>query len=180
MRFSRSMGRRDHDETYAENTSVSVEKSRIELDRMLAGAGATSRGVGSDDAAGVAWVVFRLSDRHVKLSLPLPKLEQFKRAPIRSRVTWTSERQREAWEQACRSSWRALVLLVKAKLEAIHRGISTVEREFLADVYLSDGRTVHEALVTELQRMYVSGKMPALLGPAPKVANGELEGELEG
>ncbi len=158
--------------TFAENTSVSVEKSRIELERMLLQAGATAHGVSSDNVAGIAWVTFRLDNRHVKLTLPLPKLESFKKAPRNVRRAWTTDRQREAWEQACRSSWRALVLLVKAKLEAIARGISTIEREFLADIFLADGRTVHEALVADLSNMYRSGVTPPLLGaPAsgPKV-----------
>jgi hypothetical protein len=57
-----------------------------------------------------------------------------------------------------------LVLVVKAKLEAIELGISTVEREFLADVYLPSGQTVHAYLCASLREAYSSGKMPPLLG----------------
>ena len=49
---------------------------------------------------------------------------------------------------------------------SIALGLSTVEREFLADVYLPDGRTVHQALQDGLSEMYKSGTLPPLLGPA--------------
>ena len=38
----------------------------------------------------------------------------------------------ETHDQACRQRWRALLLVIKAKLEAVTAGISTVETEFLA------------------------------------------------
>jgi hypothetical protein len=68
------------------------------------------------------------------------------------------------WEQGCRARWRQLYLLVKAKIEAVSIGLSTVEREFLADVYLPDGRTVGEALAPQLAEAYANGTFPRLLG----------------
>lgn len=151
--------------SYAESTSVSVDKSRAELEKLLAKSGATQRMIGSDDDAGFAFVVFRLADRHVRLRVPLPKLDAFKlRTVRRCRVDATPEQQRQAHEQACRARWRAVVLLLKAKLEAIELGLSTVEREFLADVFLPDGRTVHEFLEEPLRDAYLGGTMPPLLG----------------
>ncbi len=81
-------------------------------------------------------------------------------------VTRSRDAVSKAHDQACRERWRQLVLLVKAKLEAIALGLSTVEREFLADVYLPDGRTVHQALQDGLVEMYKSGTLPPMLGPA--------------
>lgn len=153
--------------SYAEGTSVPVEKSRVELETMLAKAGAKQAGVMSDYEGGRATVVFRLADRQVRLVVPLPKLEDFAKRKGRYSymVAATKEQQTKAYEQACRTRWRQMVLLVKAKLEAIAMGLSTVEREFLADIYLADGRTVHQALVGDLERMYRDGTMPPLLGP---------------
>lgn len=51
----------------------------------------------------------------------------------------------EEWEQACRQKWRALALLVKAKLEAVDAKISSVEEAFFADIVMPDGRTVYES-----------------------------------
>lgn len=151
--------------TFASNTSVSVEKSRAELDRVLAKAGASQRMMGSDDAEGVAYVVFTLDKRQVRLRVPMPRADEkrFQRDG-RGRPLDASKRA-AAYEQGCRTRWRQLLLLVKAKLEAITLGLSTVEREFLADLYLADGRTVHQAIEDGLADMYMTGAMPPLLGP---------------
>ena len=137
--------------SYASGTSVPVERSKAELDRLLAKAGADQRMIGSDDAGGFAFCVFALDKRRVRLRVPLPKRDE-RRFTHDTRCTWkrrTAAQALQRWEQGCRERWRGLVLLVKAKLEAIAIGISTAEREFLADTFLPDGRTVHEALADE-------------------------------
>lgn len=150
--------------SYADGTSVSVERSRAELDALLSKHGASQRLIGSDDEQGFAFAVFRLAGRQVRLRVPVPKLGDYDsiiRAAPRRTIAETRHR---AWEQACRERWRALVLLTKAKLEAIALGVSTVEREFLADTFLPDGRTVYEAIAADVERSYLDGKMPPLLG----------------
>lgn len=69
----------------------------------------------------------------------------------------------EAWEQACRSRWRALYLIIKAKLEAVDSGISTIEREFLYDIVLPDGKTVGEYMAPQIEAAYTTGEMPPML-----------------
>lgn len=158
--------------SYAEATSVSVEKSRAELDGLLSKHGATQRLLGSDDDESFAFAVFRLDGRQVRLRVPLPKRTdaEFVRKPAPPHAVDQSPRPRppaeaaKLWEQACRSRWRALVLLTKAKLEAIALGVSTAEREFLADIYLPNGRTLHEELGAQLEQAYRDGGMPPLLG----------------
>lgn len=51
----------------------------------------------------------------------------------------------------------------KAKFEAIETGISTIEREFLADLLLPDGRSIEQFIIPQLQRAYERGGMPRLL-----------------
>ena len=70
---------------------------------------------------------------------------------------------REAWEQEVRRRWRVFVIAIKAKLELIAAGVSTVDREFLADLLLPDGTTVSSRLIPELDRALERGKLPALL-----------------
>lgn len=147
--------------TYAARTSVSVERSKMELDRILAKAGAGQRLVGNDDAHGFAFCVFVMDARRVRLRVPLPKRDERRFLYSRFRRRTASQADR-AWEQACRERWRGLVLLVKAKLEAIAIGLSTVEREFLADLFLSNGRTVHEAIAEDISKACIDGKTPLL------------------
>jgi hypothetical protein len=48
----------------------------------------------------------------------------------------TETQAQRAWEQAVRQRWRALVLVIKAKLEAVESGITSFEDEFLAHTVL--------------------------------------------
>ena len=49
-------------------------------------------------------------------------------------------------EEACRQRCRALLLIIRAKLEAVESGITTLEIEFLANILLPDGGTVGQWL----------------------------------
>lgn len=155
---------------YAEGTGVAVEKSRAEIDALLAKYGASQRGVIQDDEKGTAVVFFKVSERHVRLELPLPKraaiVEQLNRPGVPTKRR-TPEGVSRAYEQATRERWRALVLLVKAKLEAVSLGVTTLEREFLPDVVLADGRTVYATIRDAVGQQYALGPAaPALmLGP---------------
>lgn len=167
--------------SYAADTIVSVEKTRAELDTLLKKHGALQRVTAEDDVAGVALVGFTMAGRQIRLRIPLPSSEQWpspseaswqtkkKKTPARWSY-WTKE-QRAAWvktqyDQACRSRWRGVLLIVKAKLEFIEYGLSTVEREFLADIALPNGKTVGDWLKPQLADAYAGGGMPPLLGAA--------------
>jgi len=153
--------------TYAEGTSVSVERSKAELDGILARYGATQRGTFVDDEKGLAIVMFQLASRSFKIEVPLPKPEPKPKIEPRGWWSWTTVK-KSAWvvakhQQACRERWRAVVLMVKAKLELVEIGISTAEREFFADMMLPDGRRLHAALEDDLAKAYLTGGPPTLL-----------------
>jgi hypothetical protein len=135
---------------YAEKTQVPVARSKQELDELLARHGATQRGMGVDDEKGESVCYFSLEGRQILLRIPLPK-----------RNDYASQ---DRWEQACRARWRAMVLITRAKLEHIALGLSTVEHEFLANIRLSNGRTIGDEIAPGLEALYTSGKMPPLLG----------------
>ncbi len=63
--------------------------------------------------------------------------------------------------------WRAFNLVVKAKLEAIESGISTLEDEFMAFIQLPSGETVGQWMQPQIEAAYRTGTMPPLL-PMPK------------
>lgn len=147
---------------YASETEVTVERSKNELERILRRYGATAFGHMWDQTAAV--VVFEIHQRRVQMRLPLPDPQdhEFTMTP-NTRVRRSPDAAAKAYEQAIRQRWRALVLIVKAKLEAVEAGISTVEREFLADIALPNGRTVGEWAGPQLAAAYDGGTMPALL-----------------
>jgi hypothetical protein len=149
---------------YAEGTSVPVERSKAELEKLLVRYGADQIVTGTDMAAGRAQVGFRKGKKYVRFVLPLPNPSDraFSHTPG-TRKLRSLESARQAWEGACRQRWRALLLVVKAKLEAVDAGISSFDEEFLAHLVLPDGRRVGEVAVPQLEVAYRTGQMPALL-----------------
>lgn len=178
---------------FAEHTAVSVEKTKGELERLLVKHGAGQYGTAHDDINGQAVVYFALAGFHIRLQIPIPKLDSYpdpKRASYQQkgkkfpqRWDWWSEATRavwvrEQWEQACRTRWRCMLLIVKAKLELIGMKLSTVDREFLPDITLPDGRSVGEWLTPGMKDAYMSGEMPRMLGPrstSPAAIDATLE-----
>ena len=146
---------------YAAATEVPSDRSRTEIERTLRRYGATAFAYGWEGAT--AHVGFKLAGRQIRFTLPLPDPESREftvTATGRQRSTSAAE---EAYEQAVRQRWRALALVIKAKLEAVEAGISTVEDEFLHAIALPDGRTVGEWLSPQLAAVYGQHAMPALL-----------------
>jgi hypothetical protein len=132
---------------YAKNTKVAPEKSRQEIERTLIRYGATAFHTGWEQ--GKAWIMFRAKGREVRFVLPLP------------------DRLKNGAEQEERRRWRAMLMVIKAKLEAVQSGIVSFEVEFMPHTVVpGDGRTVHEVMNEPLTIAYKTGEMPKLL-PAP-------------
>ena len=144
---------------YAENTKVAPERSRAEIEQTLNryGAEAFSYGYEGDRAI----VAFRAHGRFVRFEIHTPPLDGFIRT--KSRQVRTPVQRRAAQEQAVRQRWRALLLVVKAKLESVESGIETFEEAFLAHILLPDSTTVGQYLTPQLEQAYETGNMPSLL-----------------
>lgn len=145
--------------TYAAKTEVPVDRSRAEIERMLIRYGATAFQVGWE--GDLSAISFKIADRYIRILMLMPDRAEATRSETgRKRTPSAAER---AYEQSARQRWRALALIIKAKLEAVAAGITTVEREFIADVVMPDNRTVGQWLAPQLEAAYQSGKMPPLL-----------------
>jgi hypothetical protein len=149
---------------YAANTEVSSSRSRDEIERTLERYGADQFLYGWRDTNAV--VGFRMKDRHVRFVLPLPSKDDKAFTEYESRgKLWlrTEEAARKLYEQAVRQRWRALALVIKAKLEAVETGISEFEDEFMANIVLPDGRSVSEHVRPRIASAYETGDMPPML-----------------
>lgn len=145
---------------YANNTVVSPEKTQNDIRDTLRKYGAGRFGIMEEEDK--AHVMFEYNNLMIQLTITLPKLEDFEKTEAgRSRKMSAA---RDAHCQAVRQHWRALLLAIKAKLEAIECGISTIEKEFLAFVVMPDGRNLGDHLIPELKKISTTGKMPKLLG----------------
>jgi hypothetical protein len=132
-----------------------------EIERILVRYGATEFQYGWRDNE--ARIAFGIADRRILFHLPLPLRDDYKwtahRPPQRrSKPSWDA-----AYEQAVRQRYRALALIIKAKLEAVASGITTMEVEFLAHILLPDGSTVGEQVLPRVALAYERGEVPELL-----------------
>lgn len=142
---------------YAAKTTVSSEKSRAEIERTLARYGAEGFAYGwTRDSAQIAFV---MNDVRIQLKLQLPDRNdrEFTHHSYGRRTDAAIE---QRYEQAIRQSWRALALVVKAKLEAVAAGIATFEDEFLAYIAIPGGGTVGDLMKPQIAQAYESGQVP--------------------
>jgi hypothetical protein len=149
---------------YAEGTEVTSDRSRLELERLLTAHGATGFVSGWDASTAEHRIIFRVADRMIRLSVPLvdPDADEFRLTPS-GKWERTAKQSKDAATAEQRRRWRALVLVVKAKLVAVADGVQTLEEAFLADVLLPDQRTVGEWLAPQLDTAYATAEMPSLL-----------------
>lgn len=151
---------------YGSSTSVPVEKSRTEIEVLLRRYGATSFAYyqGPNRAA----VVFVKDGRQVRFSMPMPDPNERRFTHTAStRVPRSASVAHASWEQACRQKWRALVLIIRAKLEAVEAGIVSFEEEFLAHTVLPGGVTVFEYVAPQIEKVYAAENTSLLrIGPA--------------
>lgn len=145
---------------YAEHTQVSVEKSRGDIEKLL-------MRYGCDDFAyrnsrTRASIGFKMCGRAVRFDLTLPDPEEYRLTPTGK--TRDDAKVMKEWEQGCRRSWRALALVIKAKLEAVESGITEFDIEFLPHMIVPGGDVFHERALPALAEAYETGRMPPLLG----------------
>lgn len=152
---------------YARDTAVSADRSRAEIERDLARYGAASFAYMTN--ARQAAVQFEASDRRLRFVIRFPdpdapEIKYFLRdgVPQEHRPRAAGEVARLV-EKESRQRWRALSLVIKAKLEAVRSGIVTFENEFMAHIVLPNGKTVGDALGPEIERAYLTGKVQPLL-----------------
>jgi len=144
---------------YARNTNVSVTQSQIEVQAILRRYGANRFGTMEDEKS--AYLMFEYQGLLIQIQINMPSKDDFVRTPTgRPRNNAQIEREHE---QAIKQKWRALVLAVKAKLEAVESGISTIEQEFLAFVMMPDGKPLADHLVPNLKKIVETGSMPKML-----------------
>lgn len=155
---------------YANQTSVSPDRSRAEIERTLTRYGATGFMYGWSERGAV--IGFMIKGKQYKCLLELESKEIYIRSEKGRRRTTLQVQ--GAWEQATRQRWRALALVIKAKLEAVESKISTVESEFLPWMVLPNGETVGQWMVPQLEVIYKSGKMPPLLPGGDVVIDAEI------
>lgn len=148
---------------FAAGTKVSPETSRAEIERLLRRYKATGFAYASTSDGGA--VMFEIAGRRVRFVMRYPDRSSFV-TDGRGRLR-TAAAINNVVDQAHRQLWRALALVIKAKLEAVDAKITTIEEEFMAHIVLPNGRTVGDEIRPKIADAYRSGHMPSLLLGGP-------------
>jgi hypothetical protein len=130
---------------FAVETKVPVAQTQGEIKALVSKAGA--RSFASMEEPSRAMIAFELGGRRIRFTLPLPD----EKAPRR--------------DQVMRTRWRALLLVIKAKLESVESKIETFDEAFLAHIQMPSGRTVMEEIHEPLAIAYKGGNVPLLPNP---------------
>ncbi len=158
---------------YAKGTTVEVARSRAEIDSLLTKNGASSVGILNDSDKSVAVVAFTIHGAKFRLEIPLPTMAEVDKSPKpRQWFSW-DEGKRLAWKrvdlvQRERERWRAVLLLIKSKLEIVRIGLSSVEREFMADLVLPGGQRAEAFFAEAIRRGLEGGDASPMLGAGEK------------
>lgn len=149
---------------YAEATTVSVSKTKSEIDALLRKHKATGFGVFEEQTR--TTLVFEMQARRIVFYLPLPSQMARDIAYRDDGRQRSADAAQRVWEQACRSRWRALFLCIKAKLESIESKIETFDDAFMAHVMMPDGQRFSEIAKPVIDKSYLEHRMvPLLPGP---------------
>ena len=147
---------------YAADTKVPVDQSRREIEALLAKAGADSIAVVSEPHQ--AMIAFRMRGSAYRFTLPIPAIDQLRarraKEGLRTESLAVMQRQRD---QLIRSRWRALLLALKAKIEAARAGIIDLEVALMPFAIIPGGRIVADEVLPKLAEMRTSGRVVPLL-----------------
>lgn len=153
--------------SYAKGTSVPVERSLAAIQRRLEAQGCECFGHMIEQAPTPrAGVTFRLDGLNFLLVLPLPGRTDTEIRYTPAGKDRTAAQVDHELAKEHRRRYRALDLVIKAKLEAVATGISTLQREFMADLMLPTGKTIWQHHGAALEALAGSPHVP-LLPEAP-------------
>jgi len=125
---------------YAEKTKVPVSKSKADIENLVKKYGANGWGI--MEFNGRVQIAFQLAGRNLLFRVAIPEKDQ-----------------------AQRSMYRALLLVIKGKLESAESGIETLEEAFMANIVMPGGETVADSILPSIAKAYESGRdIPLLPG----------------
>ncbi|HYE98926.1 MAG TPA: hypothetical protein VEJ18_08445 [Planctomycetota bacterium] len=140
---------------FAAGTSVPVERSQAEINKILARFGA-DQFINAVSASPPAVLLgFRAKGKLIRFHLPMPEAGAFRGTPLQIEKQFSAE---------VRRRWRALLLVIKAKLEAVESGITSFEQEFYAHILLPGGMTVYEMTSKQVNQAIEHGSPPSFGG----------------
>lgn len=152
---------------YAASTDTTVEKTRFDLESELYRFGAEGFGYAVQGSRAV--VSFLYNNYQIRLELPLPDMNDPQAVLEAGKEIARAGRKRmptsanEAFDSVMKQRWRALLLILKAKLVAITEEVRSFEEEFGWDIVLPNQQTVGQYLQPQLEEGRRGGTLPKAL-----------------
>lgn len=127
---------------FAADTKVTVSESLAEIERTVARYGGGQFVFGISEEQGV--IGFSKEGRQVRFHVPFGEKDG-------------------GYYQRQRQRMRALLLVIKARLEAVESGVEAFEDSFLANIVMPNGRLLGQEVRRQIATAYESNEMPQLL-----------------
>ena len=147
---------------YAEKTSVSVGKTQEDLRRMIEKHGGDNFLAGHSSKTGELGIVFDAFGRRFRIMLKMKsdnELRKSEHGRTRSETAFQN-----AKEQAERSAWRLIFLIVKARTECLDAGCETFEQAFLTYTVIPDtNQILGDQVQPQLEKAYSGAPVQNLL-----------------
>lgn len=156
---------------YAATTDVPTSRSLDELAALVDKHGAADFAFGKSKTPGgraTYYVQFTMQRLRVRMSVMTSDPNDFK-FDSRGYVRTDSARAKDVAQDE-RSTLRALLLVLKAKLVAVDQGVALFEDEFLAYIVTPGGETIGQKMAGHIDDISHRGaELPPLFGPASNV-----------
>jgi hypothetical protein len=111
-------------------------------------------------------VEFFLRDRMLRFRVKLAKIDDIPARVGNGPLRTDGQRQARA-EQRSMQRVRALLLVIKAKLESVESEVETFEQAFLSNIVLADNLTVYERINEPIALEYKSGAVAQMMLEGP-------------
>jgi hypothetical protein len=132
---------------YAEGTAVSVESSRGEITGVLTKHGCMRMAWATEPEGDT--LQFELGGQQYRFKIVRPTVDAVKAMYREDGRDWSRVYDAQSKVDAeWRRRWRAHVLLLKAKLEFVEGGDTTLEQEFMPALVTKNGATLGELMAT--------------------------------
>lgn len=159
--------------SFAKGTTVSVDKTRGEVETMLRKIGASQFGTITDIEGHKAIIGFKWKNINIQMQvgLPDPKDRAFV-YPKRGYGCNSDTKQAELYEGEVRRRWRCLALALKAKIVAVEDKVTTFEKEFLPYMVTDTGETFGDRMMPSV-RAAIEGKPLKMLPALPPATDAQ-------
>lgn len=133
---------------YAQGTTVSIGRTRDEIERTLNRFGSDQFAWGRDDSRGATIVQFRREGRAYRFTIFAPDPEAFRFTPTKKERT--ENQVSDLVDKEYRRLFRSLSNYIKAVLDAVDSGLMEADEALLPFAMLPDGFTVAERVIPQL------------------------------